>query len=335
MGNQGSAADGLRRGVEVVQDGLLGKVSEIHVWTNRPIWPQAPGVVKRPDGMDPVPDSLDWEAWIGPAPMRPFKTKVYHPFAWRGWWDFGTGALGDMACHTANMAFRACELTSPTTIEADATDVNDETYPSSAKIRYEYPKRGDKPHQAALTFWWYEGKRGGKNVLPAPSLVPGEGEHKDRVCVYFKDDKWFFFDPNEKNLKRQLRQVSSGSFMIGEKGVLFSPDDYGAEAYLVTQDGVKKVSDGKPEHLPSNNKADGGMKEEWVRAIKEGKPEIAYSNFGIAGMLTEAILLGNVAIRAGKKVEFDAAKLECKNSKEGNQVIKREYRKGWELTERA
>src|SRR5262249_39672529 len=120
MGNQGSAERGLRRAVELVQEGILGKISEIHVWTNRPIWPQAPGVTKRPKE-EPIPDSVDWESFIGPAPMRPY-AKGYHPFAWRGWLDFGTGALGDMACHTANMAFRACALTSPTVIEADATD---------------------------------------------------------------------------------------------------------------------------------------------------------------------------------------------------------------------
>jgi len=152
MGNQGSAENGLRRAVELVQDGILGTVKEIHVWTNRPIWPQAPQIMKRPDGEDPIPASVDWEAFIGTAPMRPFKKDVYHPFKWRGWLDFGTGALGDMACHTANMAFRACELTSPTTIEADATDVNKETYPSSAKIEYYFPSRGNKPHQAALKF---------------------------------------------------------------------------------------------------------------------------------------------------------------------------------------
>jgi predicted dehydrogenase len=310
MGNQGSAESGLRRAVELVQEGILGNVSEIHVWTNRPIWPQAPGVMKRPEGQDPIPSTLDWEAFIGPAPMRPYKKDTYHPFKWRGWLDFGTGALGDMACHTANMAFRACALTSPTVIEADATDVNDETYPSSAKIRYEYPKRGDKPHEAALTFWWYEGKRGGKKVLP-----------------------------NEELLKKVLpdggKLADSGSIIVGDKAILFSPNDYGAQFRILAGGEELAKGDRSPKTLPINGKGDGGMKEEWVRAIREGKPEIAYSNFDIAGMLTEAILLGNVAIRTGKKLEFDAKKLECTNCKEASQFIKREYRKGWELVERA
>jgi predicted dehydrogenase len=308
MGNQGSAENGLRRAVELVQSGILGNVKEIHVWTNRPIWPQAPGVIKRPDE-SPVPDSLDWEAWIGPAPMRPYG-KGYHPFAWRGWLDFGTGALGDMACHTANMAFRACELTSPTTIDADATDVNDETYPSSAKIRYEYPKRGDKPHQAALTFFWYEGKREGKKVLPNEELL-------------------------KKVMPNGGKLSDSGSIIVGDKAILFSPNDYGAQFTILADNEELAKGDRTPKHLPTNGKGDQGMKDEWFKAIREGKPEIAYSNFDIAGMLTEAILLGNVAIRAGKKLEFDAAKLTCPNCKEASKFIRQEYRKGWELVERA
>ncbi len=308
MGNQGSAESGLRRAVELVQGGILGNIKEIHVWTNRPIWPQAPGVMKRPKPED-VPASLDWEAWIGPAPMRPY-AKGYHPFAWRGWLDFGTGALGDMACHTANMAFRACSLASPTEIEADATDVNDETYPSSAKIRYQYPKRGDKPHESALTFWWYEGKRQGKKVLPPEELL-------------------------KKVMPDGGKLSDSGSIIVGDKAILFSPNDYGAQFRILAGTEELAMGDRTPKHLPVNGKGDGGMKEEWTNAIREGKPHIAYSNFDIAGMLTEAILLGNVAIRAGKKLEFDAHKLECPNCKEASHFIKQEYRKGWELVDRA
>jgi predicted dehydrogenase len=309
MGNQGSAENGLRRAVELVQDGILGTVKEIHVWTNRPIWPQAPKVMERPKGEHQVPASLDWEAWIGPAPMRPY-APGYHPFAWRGWLDFGTGALGDMACHTANMAFRACELTSPTTIEADATDVNKETFPSSAKIEYAYPKRGDKPHQAALKFWWYEGKRDGKKVLPPQELL-------------------------DKVLKNGQKLADSGSIIVGDKAILFSPNDYGAQFVILAGEEELAKGDRTPKHLPINGKGDQGMKDEWAHAIRENKPEITYSNFGIAGMLTEAILLGNVAIQAGKKIEFDAHKVEVTNDKEANQFIRKAYRKGWELSDRA
>jgi predicted dehydrogenase len=114
MGNQGSAASGLRRAVEVIQAGVIGKPTELHVWSNRPHWPQG---VPRPEGEDPVPETLNWDAWLGPAPQRPFKKGVYHTFNWRGWFDFGTGALGDMACHTVNMPFRALKLGYPTVVK--------------------------------------------------------------------------------------------------------------------------------------------------------------------------------------------------------------------------
>ena len=145
MGNQGSAAEGLRRAVETIQDGLIGQVHEVHVWTNRPVWPQG---MDRPEGEDPIPATLDWDKWIGPAPMRPYKGRrdpndsngIYKPFNWRGWQDFGTGALGDMACHTVNMPFRALNLDYPTEIEATPLgQMNKESYPIGSKIRYQFP----------------------------------------------------------------------------------------------------------------------------------------------------------------------------------------------------
>jgi predicted dehydrogenase len=327
MGNQGSAESGLRRAVELVQEGILGTVKEIHVWTNRPIWPQGPDAILRvgaakaaalaaiqqkPLGdykYPAVPASLDWEAFIGPAPMRPYDP-IYHPFSWRGWWDFGTGALGDMACHTANMAFRACELTSPTVIEAEATDVNPESGVTSAKIKYTFPGRGSKPHQQPLTFWWYEGMKNRQKVLPPKELLA-------------------------KVMKPGQTLSDSGSIIVGDKAILFSPNDYGAQFTILAGSEELAKGDRTPKVLPVNGKGDNGMKEEWAHAIREGKPDLAYSNFDIAGMLTEAILLGNVAIRAGKKIEFDAAKLKVTNDEAANRFIKREYRKGWELADRA
>src|SRR6202167_4646872 len=147
MGNQGSAADGFRRAVETIQDGLIGQVHEVHVWTNRPVWPQA---MDRPVGEDPIPATLDWDIWIGPANMRPYKAShkpydrygIYEPFSWRGWQEFGTGALGDMACHTVNMPFRALDLDYPTVVEAMPFGrMNKESYPVGAKIRFDFPKR--------------------------------------------------------------------------------------------------------------------------------------------------------------------------------------------------
>ena len=156
MGNQGSAENGLRRAVELVQSGVIGDVKEAHVWTNRPIWPQAPQVTERPEKSDVCPPTLHWDEFLAGAPERPYVKGVYHPFNWRGWLDFGTGAIGDMACHTANMAFRALKLAHPTTISAESGEVNNETYPGWAHVTLKFPARESLP---AVTVNWYEGHR--------------------------------------------------------------------------------------------------------------------------------------------------------------------------------
>ena len=139
MGNQGSAADGLRRAVECIHAGIIGQVHEVHLWSNRPIWPQG---MARPEGSDPVPDTLNWDIWLGPAPARPYKKDVYEPFNWRGWLDFGTGAIGDMACHTMNMTYRALRLGYPTEIEAQAIGgMPQEAYPIGSRILFQFPAR--------------------------------------------------------------------------------------------------------------------------------------------------------------------------------------------------
>ncbi|MBI1785123.1 Gfo/Idh/MocA family oxidoreductase, partial [Candidatus Sumerlaeota bacterium] len=150
MGNQGTAEDGLRSAVEIIRSGAIGKIKEIHVWTNRPIWPQG---LNRPDATPPVPEGIKWDLWLGSAPQRPYNP-AYHPFNWRGWWDFGTGALGDMACHTANMAFMACDLEYPDRIEAETSERFAETPPKWSVIKYNFPARGNHP---PCTFHWYDG----------------------------------------------------------------------------------------------------------------------------------------------------------------------------------
>jgi len=301
MGNQGTAENGLRDAVELVQAGIIGKVTEAHIWTNRPIWPQAPGVTARPTDRPDVPRHVHWDLFLGPAPERPY-SPAYHPFKWRGWWDFGTGALGDMGCHTANMAFMALKLGHPTTIVAGSGDVNPETYPGWGRVVYEFPARGDMP---AVKVTWYEGKKDGKLVLPSEEL-------------------------QAKVLKQGEKLPGSGSILVGDKGILYSPNDYGA-AFRVLPEKDFALVQKPPQKLPRNGRGDSGMKEEWVKAIKEGKPDIAMSNFGYAGMLTEFILLGNVAIKAGKKLEFDGPNLKITNAPEANQFLKREYRQGWKL----
>ena len=305
MGNQGSAENGLRRAVELIQSGIIGDVAEVHVWTNRPVWPQAPKVTARPDKADVWPSSIHWDQFLAGAPLRPYiGDKFYHPFNWRGWWDFGTGAIGDMACHTANMAFRALKLGHPTTISAESGEVNLETYPAWARVNIKFPAReGMVP--ANLT--WYEGRKDGELVLPPKELL-------------------------EKVLNEGEKLKDSGSILVGSKGILFSPDDYGA-AFRITPNALTEGKNLKtPETLPINGKGDQGMKNEWVEAIKAGKPEIAYSNFDIASLLTEAFLLGNVAIKTGKTLEWDGPGLKITNVPEANALIQTEYRRGWEVT---
>jgi predicted dehydrogenase len=307
MGNQGTAEDKLRQMVEIIRAGAIGPVREAHVWTNRPIWPQAPGVMSRPADTPPVPKHIHWDLFLGTAPERPYALykdgkPAYHPFNWRGWWDFGTGALGDMGCHTANMPFMALKLGHPTSVAAECGDLNPETCPSWASVVLEFPARGDMP---PVKFFWYEGQKHAKKNLPPTELFKGENP------------------------------TSSGSLLVGDKGILYSPHDYGAqckllpvkdfEGYTVPAKSLPRITDTAHPDIDQN------MKREWIAAIKANKPEIALSNFSYAGMLTEAILLGNVAIRTGKKLAWDGPNLKATNCPEADQYIKREYRKGWAI----
>jgi predicted dehydrogenase len=317
MGNQGSAHNGLRRAVEIVQSGILGNIREIHVWTNRPwvYWKQSPDYVARPKTEPPVPQYLHWDEWLGPAPVRPYavfddnKSRgAYHPHDWRGWWDFGTGALGDMACHTANMAFRAVKLDAPIAVVAEAAEINSETYPAWAHIQYMYAARGDLP---PVTLHWYEGKKGkDQRVLPPAELVSK------------------LLNPNEK-------LADSGSILVGEKGTLFSPNDYGAQFRITPEKDFGQIQTATPEKLPqgvaTDKEVDQQQKKEWVEAIKANKPSMALSNFDFAGRLTEAMLLGNIAVRfAGEKLEWNAEKLTFGNSRQATALVSKQYRKGWD-----
>ena len=216
MGNQGSAETGLRRAVEVIQAGVIGKPLELHVWTNRPIWPQG---LERPHGKDPVPANLNWDCWLGPASKRPYKKDVYHAFKWRGWYDFGTGALGDMACHTVNMPFRALKLGYPTVVECEmASRTYPETFPKTSRIRWEFPEREGLP---PLKFWWYDGNPD----EPFKPIRPSADITKEIVGTLGK-------------------LPSSGALIIGDKGKLFSPDDYGAQ-FFVAMKGEEELHPGK------------------------------------------------------------------------------------------
>jgi predicted dehydrogenase len=299
MGNQGTSHPGFRSGIELIRSGVVGPIRELHVWTNRPFkyWKQAPDITARSQETPPVPAYLAWDLWLGPAPERPYHP-VYHPHDWRGWWDFGTGALGDMACHTANLPFLALGLGLPTRVSADSGAVNPETYPAWATITYEFPARGDLP---PVKLTWYEGARDGRRHLPPTDLFQGR-------------------TPSD-----------SGALLVGEKGSIFSPSDYGAEQVVLTpgHPEEKQPDDAKPrEKSPSPDPA---HKAEWVRAIRENDPRIAWSNFGYAGVLTEAMILGNVAVRLGRAIEYDADSGRVTNTSEADRYVRPEFRKGWAL----
>lgn len=303
MGNQGTASNGLRRAVELIRAGELGDVTEVHVWTNRPIWPQAPKITdKNPPKPEPTPKGVHWDEFLGPAPERPYAPGI-HPFGWRGYWDFGTGAIGDMACHTANMAFMALELDHPIHVSAEAGDVNPLTCPSYAHVVLKFPARGNR---GPVTVHWYEGRKNGAKLLPPEELIKKAME-----------------------LAGSSKLVDSGSILVGSKGIAYSPNDYGADVFFST--GKKANGSTPPEKLPVNNGNDTGQKREWVEAIKAGKPEMALANFDYAGLLTAAFLLGNVAIRIGKPFSWNGTKCQAVDCPEAAQYIRRTYRKGWDL----
>src|SRR5665213_636483 len=336
MGNQGSSADGLRRAVECIQAGIIGQVHQVHVWTNRPIWPQGMG---RPDGEDAVPDSLDWNTWIGPAPMRPYKKNatingidlknVYQPFNWRGWLDFGTGALGDMACHTVNMPFRSLQFGYPSEIEAiPFSPMNTETYPIGSKIRFEFPARKISTPAAHKTFfhkhdtmafdpvtlWWYDG---GKPLADNPTRHDGSNKPPQDVTADI--------------VEFQGEMPGSGCLLVGDKGKIFSPDDYGEQFFIKQNDDKKFVHYKKypavesiPQTIPRNGfKGDNDRKhhQEWIAAIKAGNPELCYSRFAISAQLVEIMLLGCVSLHVGKKIEWDGPKMVAKNCPEAAPFI--------------
>ncbi|HAW32484.1 MAG TPA: dehydrogenase, partial [Planctomycetaceae bacterium] len=286
MGNQGTAKDGFREAVEVIRSGVLGNVREAHVWTNRPVWGKG---VDRPPTGEPAPKHIHWDLFLGPSPYREFST-LYHPFEWRGWLDFGTGALGDMACHTMNMHVMALDLYDPQSIVAEQEGmIENETYPKSTKITYQFGERGEGNKLCPLKLTWYDGGN-----LPPEELLMGE------------------------------KMKSSGVVLVGDEGNFYTPDDYGAEYVLLPKDKFKDFK--KPEQsLPRSP----GHFEEFVVACKGGDP--AMSNFNYASRLTETTLLGNAAIRAGKKLEWNAKKMEFTNAPEANKFLSRDYRDGWSL----
>jgi predicted dehydrogenase len=311
MGNQGHSGDGNRTLCEHIWNGTIGDVKEVHCWTNRPIWPQG---IQRPQGNDPVPAHLDWDVWIGPAPMRPYvgpkeepevvgkdgKKKKrnargpYHPFNWRGIWDFGAGALGDMGCHVMDGACWALNLNNPISVEVvESSPLNSESAPEWAILRYEFPERAghDGKQFPACTLYWHDGRK----TPPRPAEMEAE------------------------------KFAESGTLYIGSKGKMFT-DTYGEKPRLLPESKSKELP--KPpqmiERVPGNSPY-----LDFIRGVKGGpKP---CSNFEVAGPFTEVVLLGNLALLVGKKVMWDAKNMKSPNCPEAAKFVKKEYRKGWRV----
>jgi predicted dehydrogenase len=294
MGTPSRGEEGTVRTVEVIRSGAIGQVKEAHFWTNRPIWTQG---ADRPPGEDPVPENLDWESWIGCAPMRPFVAnwpedhparklasfrhpQVYHPFVWRGWWDFGTGALGDIAPHQWSPAYWGLELDAPQSVEiVEKSGPVTEMFPEATTLRFNFPAHGDRP---AVAVYWYDGGNRPSSDLAGMENVPDGGE-----------------------------------LIIGTKATLGT--------------GNKSASAAEFESVPKTLRRYGSMYEEWIAGIKEGDPDRPSCPFSYAGPLTEAYLLGNIALKVDQKIEWDFKAMRVTNCPEANQYVRREYRQGWGL----
>jgi predicted dehydrogenase len=286
MGNQGRANEGHRLLKEWIDAGVLGPVREVHSWTNRPIWPQG---INAPDHsqMIPVcPPHLDWDLWLGVAAERPYDP-AYAPFKWRGFWDFGTGALGDMGCHILDGAFHALDLRAPRHITATSAKENEISAPTASIITFDFPARGALP---PLTLKWYDG--GLKPPLP---------------------DDW----PTGRALP------GNGTLIVGDHAKVLA-DTYYASVRIVPEDRMRELAPTlPPRSLP---RVRGGHFAEWLDACRGGPA--CGSEFAYAAGLTELCLLSNLAVRAGRQLEWDAAAMQVTNFAAANQYLTKEYRPG-------
>lgn len=286
MGNQHHSGEGIRLACEWIKAGAIGDVREVHVWTNRPGigWGIDSGG-DRPTETQPVPGTLDWDLWLGTAPKRPYNS-AYAPKKWRTWWDYGTGALGDMGCHIMDASYFALDLGYPKWVEAETSSVNNETIPKWSIITYQFPKRGSMP---PVTLTWYDGGK-----LPARPAELEEG-----------------------------RRMSSGGgqLIVGDKGTIMA--DASCESpRLIPETKMRDLLKNPPaKTIPRSP----GHYVEWIRACKgEGKTT---SNFDYAGPFTEVVLLGNLAIRAGKRIAFDPKKMAVTGMPKLDKLIHKAYRK--------
>jgi predicted dehydrogenase len=304
MGNQGHSEEGLRLMQEWVAAGAIGPIREVHCWTNRPIWPQ--GMPRPTETMNP-PDGFDWENWIGPAPMRPFH-RTYHPFGWRAWQDFGAGAMGDMGCHVLDASFTILKLGYPDSVIASLgynflppapgqrgfgqRVAYNDSYPPSSTIHLSFPARGDMP---PVKIHWYDG-----GLLPEL--------------------------PDDLEAGRKLPE--SGTIFVGDKGKMWC-ETYSESPRLIPETFMQAFQ--RPARsLPRVPEGRAGHEKNWLDAIRQKGQ--AVSNFDYAGPFTEAVLLGNVAMRfPGQRLLWDGVGMKVTNIAEANPYVTHSYRPGWSL----
>lgn len=284
MGIQGHAGDGIRRMREWDAARAIGEVTEVHIWTDRPIWPQG---IREPLPAQPVPATLDWPLWQGVAPERAYN-RGYLPFNWRGWWDYGCGALGDIGCHAFDCVFDVLQLGSPSRVEAECSSRNPQTAPEWSIVTYQFPARAGRP---PVKLVWYDGKR-----------TPER--------------------PAELEADRKLPGGIGGQLWYGSEGTIMVSDVYCTSARIIPE---ARMQDFIKNRMPEKTeKKSIGHYAEWIEACKGGAP--AGANFDYAGPLTEMVLLGNLAVRTGQPIEWDAARLICTNVPEANALVRKEYR---------
>ena len=296
MGNQGHSSEHIRLLREWIQAGAIGDVKEVHAWSDRPIggpWYANFAVKDLPKEFPPVPDTLDWDLWLGPAKDRKYHP-AYVPFKWRGWLDYGTGALGDMGCHILDPAFWALDLGQPTSVQAEVEHVKEElapeVFPISSKLVYEFPARGK---------------------MPPLKLIWTDGHFKKKVPPMMEKGK---------------NMPASGAVIYGEKETILH-GSHGAGGMRIIPEPRMKAFQRPDKTLP---RVKGGHEGDWLRACKDGKP--ASSSFAYGGALTEMVLLGVIAMRVpGRKLLWDSKNLKFTNSPEANTFVHPEYRKGWSL----
>ncbi|MDR2761957.1 MAG: Gfo/Idh/MocA family oxidoreductase [Planctomycetaceae bacterium] len=324
MGNQGTSLDSSRNAIAQLRGGLIGKLKEVYIWSNRPVWPQNPFdpnrtltiddyvkyanekagenaekmINEKKNAIENGLKVLDWKLWLGTAKDRPYMPGLYHSFNWRGWWDFGSGALGDMACHHFTIPFAACDLKDPTWVRAKSSGHDFNMYPASSIIDFEFPANENR---GVLKFHWYD-RRGNQ-------------------------------PPREVFEKYKIQPGGSGTLIIGEEGAALDVGDYGQNVTYYREGGEKIEDRVKVDVVYAENKGDFDLNQmyELFRAIKAKNPKIAVSNFvDRAGPMTETILLGNLAVWAaskrfdgdiketewGEKIEWDAKNLKVTNIKD-------------------